>query len=1194
MASKNDLSPESTPEAKPTRRVSKKKSTAVLQPAQMQETASSVSEQEAEKPARTTKSKRKTSDENGSSTVKKTTRTSRATEKTSEKSATKTSSRSTAKKAATKTAKSRTRGISQDGLPLLGAIIDSDPAAEDDAAFQDTAIDTGASTASADTASAAGDASATQEAKAVTDPFGADEAVAHDTPTLDETPDAQSQAMTLTTLVSMDVPAPESAVEENSPVVLEEKADHDIADTGAETPAADVEGNAYDEQAADADEIAATAFGEEPVDSEESDSPLPSDTEGVLTARLRSTRGRISRAKRTDITPLGIRKPARNGVVKESTEELNTETDEGASASFSSLIQKLNHATRPHVQEQEAPEAVKVEPPAVEPSSAEHETPLNDLEMVVFSNVALEEQHASISGDPSPFTMHVQYGDGRVETSILGDTSVPGKVIDSDPDNISCFFRSCRRVIIPEVKATPLPDEGFWIPTHPVQRNAFHGNHDPATNKQEGADSVYSASSSTPVDVKNLGRILICWVGKVDISAALRHDTINPGPIRMLLEHMPIFDHVLLLTTQNQSVLDTLRTWLLPCLQNKTLDIQRTHATDLSDHVLVCQAAVQALEGLISQYNLPADGTGITMHLSPGSPVTHAIMLLLTTIRYRGATLMQTRLTGLGKAPDVLTISLKDILQAPGFTPETLPDVPLSMPATQFLPQNEPAAPRLPEMKLPNRGRSGRKTMSLGRGSRQPVRAKDILRRFKSSKRHSDAGHPSAHQFHLQESVPLELDMPVAIQEETNLRSQSVNIGRPSRISPTALQPKEGDPPLISSALGAVYKKMQRVSTMLLSILLLGESGSGKSRLARYLHEWSGRTGKFISLDCAGLTDEMFACELFGRPGGNGLRPREGAFRKARSGTLFLENVNLLTPTQQSMLLRVLAPVGETKVYLPARLPFPACTVRVRIIASSDLTLLSDLRAGRFRTDLYYRLAGVSTTLPSVREYSYDERENLLRSFLVALQQKIGQCWNFSGDAWQTLLDEKWPGNLREVSRILQQICLLSDSESTITREDVLQQLRQGRFANSMHYNDGSENPYAGSRNPFVNGDYGLVASMLSPESRNTREDNGSDASDAKDLYDDYSDDDYEDDDYEEDDDTPKKSSALNDFFVLGSGQNIDKALEQYRDHMVLEAMKKTNGNRVDAAAMLGLTTGQITYALQRIRNNEKNDSSGD
>lgn len=864
------------------------------------------------------------------------------------------------------------------------------------------------------------------------------------------------------------------------------------------------------------------------------------------------------------------------------------------------------------------------------------EIQLSELEYNVNEHVACDEMHAAHLSDPSSFTMYCQYGDGKVEKQVIGDSTGAMETRPSEPEYANKFFRSCRSVITSTKFSTPMPEEGYWVPPHPAHRSNHFAQYRPAPMPVMRAPEAVAAQPDTsgsmlagapyavlpaapvataatavtapaagaeaaPVQANVLAgqqteqgaqagtthNVLICWVGKVDISAALRHDNINPGPIRMLLEHEPTFDHVLLLTTLNQSVLDTLSAWLAPCLAGKTLDIQHTKVPNLSDHMLVCQATVEAVEGVIKHYELASDGTGITFHLSPGSPVTHAILLLLSTIRYKGIRLMQTRLTGLGKAPDILTISIPDILSGPGISMTDIPEIEMpvadnaepapvtSTPIEQAVlqeQQEEDPAKYIPK------GRLGHKYASLAAKAKgSALRGEDLLSRFKPTHRaqparapHGRIQRPAPQQAAQQEALPLELEIPVTQQEDNALRATAGNIGKPSRISPTAMQPKEGEPPMISAALGSVYKKMQRVATMLLPILLLGESGCGKSRLASYIHEWSGRGGKFVSLDCAGLTDEMFICELFGHTGGHG-QPREGAFRRARSGTLFLENVNLLTPTQQSMLLRILAPVGETKLTLPARPPFPACTVRVRIIASADASVADDIRAGRFRTDLYYRLAGVSTTLPPVREYTYTERENLLRSFLVSLQQKLGQCWNFSGDAWQTLLDEKWPGNLREVTRILQQVCLLSDSSATITREDVLQQLRQGRFLNTVHSHtdaagtaaesfeaqfvqtaqEQSFSPDAASFGPVIAGDDDMLDAPL---------DNESDAA-------------------------PDQHSE--DFFELGSGQNLDKALEQARNSKILEAMERAKGSRNEAAALLGMTAGQLNYALQRMRKNE-------
>lgn len=856
----------------------------------------------------------------------------------------------------------------------------------------------------------------------------------------------------------------------------------------------------------------------------------------------------------------------------------------------------------PATEQTEAAPAAPVDPLA-------HLTP-EELEFCehIAHHVSLQESKASADDDMTPFIAHFQYGDGQVETCVIGASDVPPVFAPADAPRAHNFFRICRHVHVPEdAHATPLPAGDTWIPPHPAPRTSqaqiqaqraaaaaaaatativspaqVHSTVSVVTPTQAAASAVPVASEAARVGAtgpevsqsageaaqgQRKPRILLCWVGKVDISAALRNDTVNPGPIRMLLQYVPPFDYVLLLTAMSQNVQDTLRNWLAPCISQDQLEVRKTAVADLSDHATVCQATLQAMESLIEKFHLPQNGEGITYHLSPGSPVTHAVLLLLATIRYNGVALMQTRLMGLGKEPEILTVSLQDMVSehAPviGQLRERL--------AKSIAEYREAKAAGKTLEAVHEEPETGRHVPLLPR-PRHKLKARDLVQRFRTSRKARTSS--QAGQTVLQPKIQvvqapersLDFDMPVVFQDETSLRAPVPNIGKPSRLAPTAPMPKEGEPPVISAELGDVYRKMQRVATMFVSILLLGESGCGKSRLARYIHEWSGRTGKFVSLDCADLTDDMFYTELFGRAGANVTRPREGAFRKARSGTLFLENVNRLTPTQQSMLVRVLATAGETRLSLPAASPYPACTSRVRVIASALPSLTDDVRNGRFRTDLYYRLAGVSTLLPPVREYTYDERENLLRSFLVALQQKLGQCWNFSGEAWQTLIEERWPGNLREVSRILQQICLLSDADSTISREDVLVQLQQGRVTETGetihdHHEDMIQDCHFG------------INDYLLPRS----DDEEGEEEDDEDDYD------HE---LENELDELRSLNEKTSFFELGSGENLDDTLSKMRLAKIVEAMDKTNGNRVEAAKLLGLSYVQLNYTLKQLLQN--------
>lgn len=673
---------------------------------------------------------------------------------------------------------------------------------------------------------------------------------------------------------------------------------------------------------------------------------------------------------------------------------------------------------------------------------------------------------------------------------------------------------------------------------------------------------LHSAPSPSPEN--KVARVLICWVGKVDIGAALRHDTVNPGPIRMLMERTDPFDKVILLTTQNQGILDTLRVWLAPCISAQKLEVRRTLVRDLTDHGLICNAVMGAVDHAIQTYNLKNDGTGIIFHLSPGAPATHAVLLLLASTRYKGIRLMQTKLPGIGQQPEVINVQLpKQAFMVPSEAP-TLPS------AAAMVGELVPEGAGEPAGGGENQSADNAARNSWGSHYFRYGRKRSPGHGYQAGRTSTDqpAGAPASGKA-----------LRTGLTEQAQTQTPSV--------------PADGDPPNISAALGTIYKKMQRVAPMYLPILLLGENGSGKSRLARFIHEWSGRYGKFISVDCAGLTEDMFTSELFGQKPGDTpsvWHSREGAFQQANAGTVFLENVNALTATQQTLLLRVLAPVGDTNIQIPSFGSRPSITVHVRIIASADNCIINDIRSGRFRSDLYYRLAGVTTTLPAVREYTPEERENLLRSFLVRLQHRLGQCWSFSGDAWQALLDETWPGNLREVSRMLQQICLLSDAGETISREEVLQQLRQGRitmfpqkktqvqtFSQMTELPSPTEMlPQRVVATPASNhADYGLTVGTEGDDDED--EDGPGGFPESAPVKEKIS----------------VEKNGDKDFFVLGSGASIDARLHDMRMAKIAEALDQTGGNRAEAARLLGITYVQLSYTLRQQKKDDKHKGDG-
>ena len=659
-------------------------------------------------------------------------------------------------------------------------------------------------------------------------------------------------------------------------------------------------------------------------------------------------------------------------------------------------------------------------------------------------------------------------------------------------------------------------------------REAAGGSFRGLVENLQGAAATESepAPAAAPAPAAHAGapRVLICWIGKVDIGAALRHDQINPGPVRMLLERMERFDHIILLTPQNQNVEDLFRDWLSACADEKSLEFRRTGVRDLSDHALICSAVMDVVDEAIMKYGLPADGTGITFHLSPGSPATHAVLMLLAADRYRGIRLVQTKLPGIGQRPEVLSIEVPAVALKPAAAGDRMPVSASAQPEEQAY---AAASPDEHAHQRPGRGSRYLHRRSAGRGFEQE-RTDDVI------------------------SEPYD------------------SIRKPTTAPNMQAQPQDGEPPTISEALGRIYSSVQRIASMPLPVLLMGEDGTGKSRLARFVHEWSGRGGKYVSIECSGLTDAMFTSELFGQKAGDypgAWRSREGAFRLANGGTVFLENVDMLTPSQQAILLRVLSPSGETVVVLPGQGPRQGFTSRVRIVASASERVLQKLHSGEFRPALFYRLAGVCAELPAVRSYTPEERQNLLRSLLVRLQHRLGVCWNFNGDAWQALVEEEWPGNLRELTRMMQQICLMAPADGTITRDYVLKQLKLARTT-APEKTVSAPAPAAAPEPAAPHQSLpGFTAMELPFPGAPADEAQHADAAEAL---------------------APEHGSA--DDFELGGGIGIDDWLRQLRLKKVQEAMEKTNGNRREAASLLGMSYIQLNYTLRQMKNKEEGE----
>ncbi len=217
------------------------------------------------------------------------------------------------------------------------------------------------------------------------------------------------------------------------------------------------------------------------------------------------------------------------------------------------------------------------------------------------------------------------------------------------------------------------------------------------------------------------------------------------------------------------------------------------------------------------------------------------------------------------------------------------------------------------------------------------------------------------------------------------------------------------------------------------TVLVLGESGTGKELIARYIHERSARAkGPFVAVNCAAIPESILESELFGHERGaftGAVAKKEGRFAKASGGTLFLDEIGELSPQVQVKLLRVVQE-GEYE-------PLGGNTVRsdVRLLAATNRDLITEVKEGRFREDLYYRLNVVAVTSPPLRS----RREDiplLVDHFLALYCAKNGRArMRVSAGALEKLADYAWPGNVRELENVVERAVVLSRGEELTERD---------------------------------------------------------------------------------------------------------------------------------------------------------------
>jgi len=212
------------------------------------------------------------------------------------------------------------------------------------------------------------------------------------------------------------------------------------------------------------------------------------------------------------------------------------------------------------------------------------------------------------------------------------------------------------------------------------------------------------------------------------------------------------------------------------------------------------------------------------------------------------------------------------------------------------------------------------------------------------------------------------------------------------------------------------------------TVLIEGKSGTGKELAARAIHEWSGRSGSFVPVNCGAISAELLESELFGHVKGaftGAHQAREGLFSYANGGTLFLDEIGEMPLSMQAHLLRVLEehnirPVGSNR----------EMAVDVRIIAATNRDLAEEVRKGNFREDLYYRLNVLSICMPSLQE-RMDDIPLLAQHFVNTLSAELGVTAPLLGEPEIAKLKAyNWPGNVRELKNVIERCLLLNKSPS--------------------------------------------------------------------------------------------------------------------------------------------------------------------
>lgn len=289
------------------------------------------------------------------------------------------------------------------------------------------------------------------------------------------------------------------------------------------------------------------------------------------------------------------------------------------------------------------------------------------------------------------------------------------------------------------------------------------------------------------------------------------------------------------------------------------------------------------------------------------------------------------------------------------------------------------------------------------------------------------------------------LTKPIDLEELRDVVGRAVKQAQASRenlILRRQLDERLGVENIVASSpeMRRILRIVKQVAGANITVLLQGESGTGKDLIANAIHQNSPRRAKrMVTLDCAGLSEGVLESELFGHVKGaftGAVSGRKGRFEYADGSTLFLDEIGEMPPAMQAKLLRVL----ETREFVPVGANEPV-TVDVRLVSATNRDLGQMVKDKGFREDLYFRIKGVTLRIPALR----DRREDiplLMEHFLRLFNEQHGKAiQGFTPTARNILTNYHWPGNVRELRNVIESMLVLTDKK-TLDVEDIPEEIR--------------------------------------------------------------------------------------------------------------------------------------------------------